>query len=827
MGTPNLPLPDLGGAPPAPFLAPPLNLDAARLRPGGPGPEIMSRQPDAYSALANKQAAQKLLADVRKLCESGREPFEMGWWRIILYFFGRQWINYDFTARQWTDRRFAAWIPRPVTNKVRETYDSIASLFAEVSLDVTGRPNGNTPQNKITADLISSLMPALAEEHDLVDDIFPESDFFNIMLGNTFWHLVYDKDSPANTKEEKAWQCAACQTVSPGSEIAQNKQRCPACNSNDIRAAVDRVSGRQQTVTSVLGGGKTLVVTPMQLLWPMYAKKFSMVDRLVYQTWLPKHEIEELAPETAKMVSWGMAPSNRSLMLYEAIGHQSDIPYNGQSGVASSAAPDVQGEGATIQYLWIKPNKTYPQGVYLPFIGEGTGAIPAYELVMRDTADQNEQSPGNQAMRPIIPYTDQKGNAVWPWVHSRYKPLGGRLLAQGAVDAVLQKQDQINQIDSMTDLTVRRMGNPVWLEEKGAQVERFSGMPGTIVKWQRIGQNGGKPEKLDGTNPPQSFYTLRQQYLGDFEEGTGTYDVIKGTRPSGVSAHSALQLLVERSQSRFNTALKSRGRTYANWAKIAFELERKYGPSERIRNVMGPNRRWVEKTFQQADLQGNVTIIIEDGSTAPKTALGRRAALEHANQMGLVDFTQPDQRYEALQIIGITELVPGLDADVQSALQEQQTIVEWAEQGFPGLLESVQLMAQGPQLDPVTGQPKAPTVMTPFKRMPWHEDQTHFNEHRRWMNSDECKDIFAMLMQDKTLAPFVDLVVQAFGQHLADHEIAAAKKAMLLSMSSGTGGAVAGGGIGRGKDGGGVGAGRALGDSNREASNPQQAEGAV
>jgi hypothetical protein len=53
------------------------------------------------------------------------------------------------------------------------------------------------------------------------------------------------------------------------------------------------------------------------------------------------------------------------------------------------------------------------------------------------------------------------------------------------VDAIVQKQDQINQVDSMIQMTLQRMGNPVWLEEKGQNVERLTGEPGTVVRWQR------------------------------------------------------------------------------------------------------------------------------------------------------------------------------------------------------------------------------------------------------------------------------------------------------------------------------------------------------
>ncbi len=333
------------------------------------------------------------------------------------------------------------------------------------------------------------------------------------------------------------------------------------------------------------------------------------------------------------------------------------------------------------------------------------------------------------------------------------------------------------------------MGSPVWLQEKGSQVQRFYGMPGQIVEWVRVGQNGGEPKKIDGSNPPNATFTMRQQYLGDFEEATGTYDVVKGTKPSGVAAYSALQLLVEQSQSRFNTSFKARGEAYRQWAQVAFELERKYGPTERIHNVMGPNRGWIAKVFQNADLQAGVMLIVEDGTNKPRTSLAKRAALEHGNQMGLMNFDNPDEKHAALTMIGITELNPTLDADVMSACQEQQMVVEWA--------------ARGEYQTPM-----------PFVRMPWHDDATHFAEHRKWMNSDEAREILVQA------GPYAGLIIEAWGKHLADHQMNLMRQQMLNAMGqAGPGGPMLGGGDptgGQGKDGGGVGAGRAAHDSNRQ-----------
>src|SRR6185369_7077774 len=113
----------------------------------------------------------------------------------------------------------------------------------------------------------------------------------------------------------------------------------------------------------------------------------------------------------------------------------------------------------------------------------------------------------------------------------------------------------------------------------------------------------------------------------------GTNDVLKGAKPSGVSAFSAMQLLVERAQSRFGPVLSDRGDCYRQWLTMALEIERQFGQPERIFASMGANRRWTFQSFKNADIQGSVEILIEDGSQAPKTNLGKRAAMEQLNNL--------------------------------------------------------------------------------------------------------------------------------------------------------------------------------------------------
>jgi hypothetical protein len=724
---------------------------------------------DPYEAIKEPRAQLELLKKTREFCDTGREVFEQGWWRALMYLLGRQWIYWNPTSRTFQDVRQAIWVPKPVTNKVRETLETVLALLADIAPGIDARPVGQRPRNVLTAQVADDIAPLVHDEHQM-DEVLTDADFWAALLGSAFLHPHWDKDDPRNIRMVQLDQCQLCKGVFSPDQIQQAQNRCPNCGSGALRPAMNP-DGSPATQRIVLGRGRTIVASPLEILLPLYASNFKRADRLIYLDWSPRHELEaEFGSDLLKNVQWTKTPEQRSLQLYRSLAVQSDLPITPQQW--NSSANMGETDGATRQYLWIRPNNQFEQGIFVQFIGEGENAIPVPSSM--------------EGGRPEIPFKNFEGTALWPWVHYNYSRIGGRIYGMSAIDMILGKQDQINRNDSSVMMAVNRMGNAVWLEPKGAEVERLTGQQGLVIKWQPVGSQGAKPERLSGENPPEAFFKLRQQYMADIEDGAGTYDVVKGAKPSGVEAFSALQLLVERSQSRFTKVFKSRGLAYRQWYEVALELERKHGPAERVKEAMGPNGSWVFKTFQKAKLDGPVKIVIEDGSNVPKTALGRRAAIEHANQLGLIDASNPDQLYGIMQELGLTRLVPSLDADVKSALQEQQAFEDWAAAGFKGPM--------------------------PLIRMPWHQDDVHLQENRKWMNSDRVREILAMA------GPQGMQIVAQLGQHLQEHEMAALAKMQLQAEAQNPQPPAPGGGQGR--DGGGVGAGRAARNSNRESGKP-------
>lgn len=743
---------------------------------------------------ANDRRLLDLFKELKKEAYDNRWVYERKWWQEILYLLDRQWIYYDQKRGQWLDKRMAKWIPRPVTNVTMETLSAIRSVFNQVQLQTKARPNGNDPKNVNTAETADQLEPALAEEHQM-RAVMREADFWFIATGNVFLRPWWDKRANTGIFTVPYEQCMECGQRMLPKQIIDAGDVCPHCGSEALSRATDE-SGQPVQETFAVGKGATDVLSPFEVAVPGSYPNFEAAPYCITQRWRTRFWAESNLPkDVVKKIRWEKLPHERSLQLVKALASQSDI---GSSPLGlGDATGEGQSEGFVEYELMLRPNKEFPEGAIIRVLGDG-----GQEQIIRW---EEESIPGP------LPYVTQKGERIFNIIHACYEPIGSRLWARGPLESILQKQDQVNQLDSLIQLIVQRMGNPVWLEPKGAEVKKFTGEPGLVVKYNPLTVGNAKPEKIEGSNIPITLLQLRSQLLEDIERLAGTYDIIKGAKPTGVEAFSALQLLVERSQSRFAIPLQERGDAYKSWYAIALELERQFGPDERTWNTLGPNQSWTYQQFKRANLNGAIEIIIEDGSQMPKTSLGKRASIEQLRQMNILPLQDPDVQYSVLRAFGQTDLMPSLDYHVKAALQEQDAFERWAIQTQPMPFEAqvVDPMSGQPMIDQATGQPQMqmqmsvqPPPVNPmngrplFGRKPWFNDMIHLSEHTKWANSDKMRQL---LDERPWVEPYV---VQLLGEH----EMVLQQQMMQQAAMQQ-----------EGKPGG---AGRGLGDSNRESGNP-------
>ena len=717
-----------------------------------------------------------LWKDIKKESFEGRQVFERQWMRNLYYVLNRQWIEYQRTGGGWKDKRMAQWIPRPVTNKCKEVVQTIRAMFTSITLGANIRPNGNDPKNVSAAATADALAPLLYKVHDL-DHGFNEFDFWLTVTGNAFFYSCVDYDIKNGVITITAEECLGCGTVTPSTDLVGAQPVCPQCGGTAFQQAVDPTTGEPLQTTQVKGAPTTICLSPLELAFPNAYCRFSDLPYVVRLRWRTKAYFEKhpTLKTMANELSWQKSPDNPSLQLFKSLSMHNDLGV--ATGYYDSLQAESQEEGLPEYEVHMKPTEKYPQGLVFRVVGDKDPKVVHLE--------ESEALPGP------LPYTDASGNPLFTFAHAGYDLVGGRIWASGALDPIIQKQDQLNQLDSMILLIIQRMSNPVWLEPKGAEIERLTGMPGLVIKWNPLTVGGNaKPERIAGEGPHTSLFQIREQYLRDIEELTGTFDIMKGAKPAGVEAFSAMQLLVERSQARFAPVFKSRGGAFEAVMGFILELEREFGPDERTKAAMGANRSWTFQNFKRTQLSGSFTVVIEDGSTVPKTNLGMRAAVDHANALGMLNMQDPDQQYAGLKLFGLTSMVPSLDYHVQAALQKQQAFEDWvkdpaARQQAAMMFEQDLMKYQGEAQQAIEQQsqqqgatplgqpvmptqlppPPSPTKNTPLVWRAWYDPMVHRQEFVKWANSDVIREL---LLGDPTIEPILTAALVEIDQKLME-----------------------------------------------------------
>ncbi len=683
-------------------------------------PETEQQAPLASPVAPPESAAQPMLSDAQ-LCDKFKQwhkesfdkryVFERQWLRNLWYLLGRQWIYFDSKRGQWQDKRMAKNFPRPTTSIPKEIINTVRANFTAINYGAMARPIGNETKNIITAGVADDYIPVLHDDHDM-DNVLNEFDFWMLVTGNAFLHTAVTYERKNGVINVQFEQCTACGQEYDSGAIADADQACPGCG-----APAAEVMQPTRSEERPKPKGVTVPLSPFEIAFPLIYERFDLTPYVIRMRWRDK-VYYETHPEPqiqllAKTLPFSKSPSDRTMQIFKTLPFQNDLGMAPSYYSAGGGQSDAEG---IVEYdVWLKPSEEWPEGQVIRFAGEQSPVVIHSEM---------EGLPGP------LPYTDAKGVPVFTFAHAEYDHIGGRSIGASILDPIISKVDTLNQIDSMMLMNLGRMANPVWLKPKGLEIPHLTeagSTPGFVVEWDPLISNGAKPERVDGSDISQGYFTYRALLKQEIEEGTGTFDIMKGQKPAGVEAFAALNLLVERGQARHISAFKSRGGAYKDWARFALEIERAFGGETRTMAVMAPNKGWAFQTFQSADLGGDIDILLEDGTTTPKTALGDRAMVSQLGTLGLLNPADPDQIYKIYELFGATKLLPGMDAQKQEAWLNMEKI-----ERFVSDPAAIQAAAQAA----ATGMPAGPII---YRR--WYNPVIHRQEFINWCVSDRGRAV--------------------------------------------------------------------------------------
>ena len=334
------------------------------------------------------------------------------------------------------------------------------------------------------------------------------------------------------------------------------------------------------------------------------------------------------------------------------------IAYASGTGEGMLSSGSEYSNSAIIDQYWKRPCDDFPKGCVAVFA--------------------NGNLLNGDSLADGLPYLDRNEDPIWPWHQFVFDRVPGRIYGRTPLDDVAPKQEQRNKLESLIQLIVSRSASPGWLIPKGSGIGIIGGEPGFQMEYNplSIGPGGAiKPERIPGDGIQTSLIAWLEKIDKDMEELAGTFEVLKGQAPPGVTAGTALRLLLERAVTRFTPVLQGFEDECANAVKSALTIFQQLGVDSRTAIAQGEGNTWEITEFSNADIEGNVDVIVESGSAMPQSTVGFEALVQDLVTTGFIDPKNAETRYKVIERFGITDVLGSEDANVKQAERENYRFV--------------------------------------------------------------------------------------------------------------------------------------------------------
>lgn len=574
-----------------------------------------------------------------------RYGHEREWYRNLLFKQGHQWIVWDETGRRFRHKKLKPWIPTPVTNKFASTLDALVALMLRVEPSLQWKADDqNNEQEK-----------SLAETYSTILDRMKKQTHFNlwrqelaswlVYTGNAYVVNYYDPDGGMPI-QIPYYKCDVCNKEGLPTDFEQG---CPNCGGTSHNYSVDPVSGQVREEQFQGGQVRSEVATPFEIFFDFGVTQQYALDRILRMKERPLTYFHERFKK-GKAVQAGSTSSSISEFYASTLAYLSTGP-----GLSPGISGAHKRPMATEKWYARMPCDDYPNGL-IAIVG-GDKLLEKSELYCRDHMGQH-----------FLPVTQ--------WT---FDPVPGSGVGKTVASDLAVKQKQRNELESLIQLITMRMANPVWIVPYGTDVEGFSGQPGAILKAIQIAPNAsGSPQRLPGENVPSSVMEWLKQIDVDMEDMSAIYDILKGNAPPGVTAGYALQLLLERGQSRWGPLFQRWENGHIGWAIQVCALVKEYMPAEQIKKLLGEHGQWELARFKD-EHQPAINLTPEAGGTKPASALAEQASVDQLIDKGLIDVTDPANRSEILRSLGLSKYDKQSDWDMKDAAREEEAFMTIAE----------------------------------------------------------------------------------------------------------------------------------------------------
>lgn len=253
-------------------------------------------------------------------------------------------------------------------------------------------------------------------------------------------------------------------------------------------------------------------------------------------------------------------------------------------------------KGIKVRELWLRKCSQYPKGRH---------TVWARDKVLRDEDNPYEGL-------PYIMFTGV--------------PVAGRFWPTSIVEQLREPQVELNKIKSQVRENAQRIGNPALLKSRIANVQ-YSGVPGEEILYDELSPNS-VPAYLQPPGMPPYVIEEIDRIENTIREIAGQHEVSQSSVPAGVTAASAINLLLEQDDTRLGPTITELENVLGISGTMVLKLVGQYYAEERMIRLVGEDEAYNFIAFRGQMLRGNTQVEVQAGSQFPASKAARQAAIQ-------------------------------------------------------------------------------------------------------------------------------------------------------------------------------------------------------
>lgn len=231
-------------------------------------------------------------------------------------------------------------------------------------------------------------------------------------------------------------------------------------------------------------------------------------------------------------------------------------------------------------------------------------------------------------------FRDENPFDAWPYVMLSAIPVPGRLWPTCVTEQLRPLNDELNKVKSQIAENRNRVGNPTVIANINAIIGNKDDfvssltIPGGVAWTQDMGSPNQPISYLQGPPLPQYVIDEIARIEEAIQQISGQHEVSSASVPPGVTAASAINLLLEADDTQLGPAVTDHETNLGVLGQKTLKLAARYYTDERTIRLAGDNGMWQIVPFRGAMLRDNTHVEVQAGSAFPQSKAAKQAAMQ-------------------------------------------------------------------------------------------------------------------------------------------------------------------------------------------------------